>query len=111
MHFRRDFQAQAVQVNDWIFLGCCVFSHRLVLGGGQLFLKIHDLLDLGEERVADIRQVVNPWPDFINDKFPAGGRRVHLDTVLNWGLESPRNPQAGNARTLRVICAVQLTRR
>jgi hypothetical protein len=55
MHFRRDFQAQAVQVNDWIFLGCCACIHRLVLGGGQLFLKIHDLLDLGEERVADIR--------------------------------------------------------
>jgi hypothetical protein len=62
-------------VNDWIFLGCCVFSHRFVLGGGQLFLKIHDLLDLGEERVADIREVEILLLHFINDKSPAGGRR------------------------------------
>jgi hypothetical protein len=46
-----------------------------LLGGGQIFLKIHDLLDLGEERVADIREVEILLLHFINDKSPAGGRR------------------------------------
>jgi hypothetical protein len=57
MHFRRDFQAQAVQVNDWIFLGCCACIHRLVLGGGQL--KIHDLLVLHQEPAVNLREVEN----------------------------------------------------